>query len=114
MTNTLLYINGMPYKLTCVPSLPDDDGGIFDALQNEIKVSMKYPHNSIISTFYHELGHVFLEQTGLHNLLKKKQEEAFCDAFGYWMARFISDNYYVLPKMDVITSPTNGEKSGAV
>ena len=48
------------------------------------------------ATFWHEFFHVFLFDTGLHNLLKDNLQEAFCDAFGSFMTKAQKEGWLVV------------------
>jgi len=43
--------------------------------------------------FWHEFFHVFLFETGLHNLLSDKEEETFCDAFGAYLTKLMEQGF---------------------
>lgn len=66
----------------------DDDhtlGEIF-LKDRRIQLDTELSPEALLKTFWHEVAHLVLWDSGVHNNLSAKTEEAVCDAFGTWLA----------------------------
>jgi len=73
----------------------DDACGESDAPMREIKIDPHFPYDTQVETFYHEVIHIMLEQTGLSKILTEAQDEQFAQALGVALAQLISSNLHL-------------------
>lgn len=71
------------YKIEYVNKIPFEDDqtlGLFDSA-NRIIYIKRHNQKEMVSTLLHEINHVILYNTGLHNLFDEATEEVLCDNF---------------------------------
>lgn len=69
---------------------PIDDGESFGEASFRdriIRVDGTLDPDARVQTFFHEVVHYALWDSGVHNVLPKKNEEAVCDALGSFLAQ---------------------------
>lgn len=75
---------GGPITIEVLEKLLDEDGGhcwgLWLAPERRIKIEKNAKREHMWGTFYHELVHAALDDSGLSNLLTEPQQEALCDA----------------------------------
>lgn len=54
--------------------------------EQTIRINQNLPRHLQVMVFWHELFHIFLEQTGLSWLADERLEEGLACGFGYFMA----------------------------
>ncbi len=55
--------------------------GEYDRSERRIRLDRAAPLEWQTNRLYHEMAHATLDDSGLHNLLSEKVQEALCDAF---------------------------------
>jgi hypothetical protein len=75
---------GGPITVELCDKLVDEDGahclGLWIFRERRIKLERHKDRAQVWATFYHELVHAALDDSGLSNLLTEPQQEALCDA----------------------------------
>jgi len=66
--------------------------GDYDESTRLIRVARDAEPHYRALVFYHEVVHVALQDSGLHNLLKPKMQEAICDAVATALLRMLHDD----------------------
>jgi hypothetical protein len=73
-----------PIAVEVCDKLTDEDGshclGLWIFRERRIKLERHANMQQVWATFYHELVHAALDDSGLSNLLTEPQQEALCDA----------------------------------
>jgi hypothetical protein len=85
----MIDILGVPYEVSFVKGLAKKKGcaGITSVVEYTIKLDkglIEYP-KSLEATFWHEIGHAFVHESGLCEILKKQSSEMFCQNFQAFM-----------------------------
>ncbi len=73
-----------PVSVELVEFLPDadeDECGHWHHDDRTIRIKKSLHEIAIEHTFYHEQMHMILEDSGVAQILRKRQEEAVCDAY---------------------------------
>lgn len=69
---------------------PQDDGshtfGEYRLAERKIIIDPGLDPQRAWKTFFHEVTHLALDDSGVHYMLSAKLEEAVCDAVGGWLA----------------------------
>ena len=97
------------YKIECVNKIPGEDEstlGLFDSANRTIYIKI-HEQKEMVSTLLHEIQHVILYNTGLHNLVDADMEEVLCDNFANSMAEVFKNELLV----DLIKENQDGKKS---
>lgn len=84
---------GLRGPLEVIGFEPEPDGdairaGDYEESIRRIRVGTTFAPEYRWLVFYHELVHAALQDSGLHNLLKPKMQEALCDAIGSALLRY--------------------------
>ena len=75
----------MPLERTS-EGLDDEDFGAFSPNPRKIVVHPDVTPENEWPTYFHEISHVALFDSGVTQVLEKKQEEAVCEAIGNYLA----------------------------
>lgn len=78
-------LGNMPLKLA-KGACPDDALGYFDCNERLVAIHTQTSKEMIWPTFWHEVTHVALYDSGVENSLSVKELEGVCDAMGTYLA----------------------------
>lgn len=79
----------------------EDTWGDVSFEEQTIRVNQNLARGMQVMTLWHELFHVFLEVTGLSDVVSEKVEESLCCGFGYFMADLEDKGFYKLRDPEV-------------
>lgn len=69
-----------------------NEAGNSNACHRTIKIAAGLPEAARIETFYHEVAHMILTQSGVAAALGDEREEAVAQAMGFGLMQLLSQN----------------------
>jgi hypothetical protein len=66
--------------------------------ERRIRLDVELTPEAELKTFWHEVAHLVLWDSGVHNLLSAKLEENICDAFGTYLAAAAQAGFITVKK----------------
>lgn len=92
-----------PYKVSLEKDLIQSKNafGMTNSLTRQVTLdkSLLESESILWATFWHEVFHVFLFESGLDNLLKGPVKESLCDAFGTYMTKAMEEGFIKLDRV---------------
>lgn len=84
-----IMVLGVEYKLIFKPGLMENEGceGLCDLHEYTITIDKSLLSNvrAFEKVFWHEVGHAFAHECGLHEVLDHQAREMFCQCFAVFM-----------------------------
>lgn len=89
-------IGCMDYKIYHQPNLKDEKGefmwGRASHSEMTIGINSDSDPQGECQTFWHEIIHVLIIQSGLYKILKRELQERICDSLAYGILQVLRDN----------------------
>lgn len=64
--------------------------------EQTIRINQNLPAAMQVAVLWHEIFHIFLDRSGLCDIVAEKVEEALCRSFGYFMQELETSGLYKL------------------
>ncbi len=94
-----LYSQLGPVKVTLRDDLLETKGamGMWYGQQRTIDIQSGMDASATLQTLLHEMAHIILWDSGVHNLLSKKKREAVVDAVGTYLTAAVNAGNLNIP-----------------